>query len=73
MTLKLVLRQGDTILYAVYTAHYLYSNLRVHDCIAVRFGKEYWKLNPENVLPTNSTRQEWIQSKLLKKAVFNTE
>ncbi len=38
-----------------------------------RFGRLYFKLNPDNVIPTNSTSQEWKRSKSLRKAAFNTQ
>ncbi|XP_064387648.1 uncharacterized protein LOC135335895 isoform X2 [Halichondria panicea] len=41
--------------------------------LEARFGHLYLKLNPENVLPANSTSQEWIRSKSLRKAAFNTQ
>ena len=38
-----------------------------------RFGKVYWKFNPESVLPPKSSRAEWFDTKLLRKSSFNTE
>ncbi|XP_064387836.1 uncharacterized protein LOC135335996 isoform X2 [Halichondria panicea] len=41
--------------------------------LEARFGHLYWKLEPTCVLPANSTSQEWIRSKLLKKRAFTSE
>ncbi len=38
-----------------------------------RFGHLYLKVNPENVPSANSTIQEWMRSKSLRKAAFNTQ
>ena len=38
-----------------------------------RFGHLYWKLKPEMILPANSTSEDWISSRLLRKTAFNTE
>ncbi|XP_064387776.1 uncharacterized protein LOC135335965 [Halichondria panicea] len=41
--------------------------------LEARFGHLYWKLKPEMILPANSTSEDWISSRLLRKTAFNTE
>ncbi|XP_064387744.1 uncharacterized protein LOC135335941 isoform X2 [Halichondria panicea] len=41
--------------------------------LETRFGRLYWKLKPEMILPANSTSEDWISSKLLRKSAFSTE
>ncbi|XP_064388004.1 uncharacterized protein LOC135336188 isoform X3 [Halichondria panicea] len=41
--------------------------------LEARFGNMYWKLKPGELLPANSTNQKWIESKLVRKAAFNTQ